>query len=40
MKLMYENDELRYNFKKKAKNRAKEFEVKRIIKEWEKIIGD
>jgi N-acetylgalactosamine-N,N'-diacetylbacillosaminyl-diphospho-undecaprenol 4-alpha-N-acetylgalactosaminyltransferase len=40
MKLIYKNDELRYNFKKKAKNRAEEFNVKKIIKEWEKIIGD
>jgi N-acetylgalactosamine-N,N'-diacetylbacillosaminyl-diphospho-undecaprenol 4-alpha-N-acetylgalactosaminyltransferase len=40
MKLIYEDNELRYNFINKAKNRAKEFEVKRIIKEWEKIIGD
>jgi N-acetylgalactosamine-N,N'-diacetylbacillosaminyl-diphospho-undecaprenol 4-alpha-N-acetylgalactosaminyltransferase len=38
MKLIYEDNELRYNFRNKAKNRAKEFEVKRIIKEWEKII--
>jgi N-acetylgalactosamine-N,N'-diacetylbacillosaminyl-diphospho-undecaprenol 4-alpha-N-acetylgalactosaminyltransferase len=40
MKLMYENKELRYNFKNKVKIRAKDFEVNKIIKKWEKIIGD
>jgi N-acetylgalactosamine-N,N'-diacetylbacillosaminyl-diphospho-undecaprenol 4-alpha-N-acetylgalactosaminyltransferase len=38
MKLMYEDEKLRYNFKQKAKERIKEFEVSKIIKEWEKII--
>jgi N-acetylgalactosamine-N,N'-diacetylbacillosaminyl-diphospho-undecaprenol 4-alpha-N-acetylgalactosaminyltransferase len=40
MKVIYEDNELRYNFKNKAKKRAKDFEVKKIIKEWKKIIGE
>jgi len=38
MKLIYENKELRYNFKNKAQNRLKEFEIDKIMKEWERII--
>ena len=38
MKIIYENDKLREKYSKKAKNRAKDFGVEKIIKEWEKII--
>jgi len=40
MKLIYENKELRYNFKNKAKNRLNEFKIDKIIKKWEKIINE
>ena len=40
MRLMYEDEKLRYNLKTKSKNRLKEFEVKKIIKIWEKIIDE
>jgi N-acetylgalactosamine-N,N'-diacetylbacillosaminyl-diphospho-undecaprenol 4-alpha-N-acetylgalactosaminyltransferase len=38
MKLIYKDDNLRYNFIQKAQNRIKEFEVKKIIKKWEEVI--
>ena len=38
MRKIYENKNLRENYSKKAKIRAKNFEIKKIIKEWEKII--
>jgi N-acetylgalactosamine-N,N'-diacetylbacillosaminyl-diphospho-undecaprenol 4-alpha-N-acetylgalactosaminyltransferase len=38
IKLMFNNEKLRYNFAKKAKSRVKDFEVKKIIKEWIKVI--
>jgi len=38
MKLIYENNKLRYNFKNKSQNRLKEFKVSKIIKEWERVI--
>ena len=38
MRLMYENKELRYNFKNKVQNRLKEFEIDKIMKKWEKVI--
>ena len=38
MKLIYKDNNLRYNFTQKAQNRIKEFEVKKIIKKWEKVI--
>ena len=38
MKMIYENKNLRKEYSKKAKNRAEDFEVERIIKEWEKIV--
>ena len=38
MKMMYEDDKLRYNFEKKAKKRIKDFEVKQIIKKWDDVI--
>jgi len=40
MRMMCENKELRYNFAKKSQNRVKEFEVEKIIKEWEKVINE
>jgi len=39
MRLMCKNKELRYNFAKKSQNRVKEFEVEKIIKEWERVIN-
>ncbi len=38
MKKMYEDKSLRENYSKKAKNRAKDFEIEKIIKEWDEII--
>ena len=38
MKIIYENKELRDKYKQKAINRAKDFDVKKIIKQWEEII--
>ena len=38
MKLIYKDNNLRYNFTQKAQNRVKEFEVKKIIKKWEEVI--
>ena len=38
MEMIYKNKNLIENYSKKAKIRAKNFEVKNIIKEWEKII--
>ena len=38
MKIMYENKNLREYYSKKAKIRAKDFEVKKIIKEWERLV--
>jgi len=38
MKMIYKDKSLRENYAKKAKNRAEDFEVNKIIKEWEKII--
>jgi len=40
MKLIYKDEKLRYNFKNKAKERIKEFEVSKIIKQWEKTINE
>ncbi|WP_255327611.1 glycosyltransferase [Lebetimonas sp. JH369] len=40
MRMIYKNSDLRYNYEQKAKKRIKEFEVKKIIKKWEKIIGE
>jgi N-acetylgalactosamine-N,N'-diacetylbacillosaminyl-diphospho-undecaprenol 4-alpha-N-acetylgalactosaminyltransferase len=40
MMLIYENEELRYNFEIKAKNRLEEFRVENIINKWEKIINE
>jgi len=40
MKIMYKNKNLKENYSKKAKIRAKDFEVKKIIKEWEKVVND
>ena len=39
MKLMYEDSKLRYNFKQKAKERILDFDVKKIVKEWERLIS-
>ena len=38
MKMIYEDKNLRIDYSNKAKIRAKNFEIKNIIKEWEKII--
>ena len=38
MKLIYKDNNLRYNFTQKAQNRIKEFEVKKIIEKWEEVI--
>jgi N-acetylgalactosamine-N,N'-diacetylbacillosaminyl-diphospho-undecaprenol 4-alpha-N-acetylgalactosaminyltransferase len=38
MKLIYKDNNLRYNFRQKTQNRIKEFEVKKIVKKWEKVI--
>jgi len=38
MKKIYQEKNLRENYSKKAKLRAKDFEVKKIIKEWEMLI--
>jgi len=38
MKIIYENENLRKNYSKKAKIRVNDFSVEKIIKEWEKII--
>jgi N-acetylgalactosamine-N,N'-diacetylbacillosaminyl-diphospho-undecaprenol 4-alpha-N-acetylgalactosaminyltransferase len=40
MKMMYEDDKLRYNFEKKSQERIKDFEVEKIIKKWEEIINE
>ena len=40
MKLIYENSELRYNFKTKTQDRIKEFDITKIMREWEKIINE
>ena len=37
---MYEDNELRYNFKHKTKNRINDFSIKKIINEWERIINE
>jgi len=38
MKMMMENKNLRDSLKAKAKKRAKDFSVEKIIKEWERVI--
>ena len=38
MKLIYKDNNLRYNFTQKAKNRVKDFELKKIVKKWEEVI--
>ncbi|HIQ50620.1 MAG TPA: glycosyltransferase, partial [Nautiliaceae bacterium] len=38
MKIIIEDENLRNRLRKKALNRAKDFEVDKIIKEWEEII--
>jgi N-acetylgalactosamine-N,N'-diacetylbacillosaminyl-diphospho-undecaprenol 4-alpha-N-acetylgalactosaminyltransferase len=38
MKLIYKDNNLRYNFTQKAQNRVKEFEVEKIVKKWEEVI--
>ena len=38
MKIMYENKNLKENYSKKAKIRVKDFEIKKVIQEWERII--
>ena len=38
MKMIIEDENLRNRLRKKALNRAKDFEVDKIIKEWEEII--
>ena len=40
MGLMYEDESLRYNFKKIAKQRALDFRVEKIIKKWERILDE
>jgi N-acetylgalactosamine-N,N'-diacetylbacillosaminyl-diphospho-undecaprenol 4-alpha-N-acetylgalactosaminyltransferase len=40
MRLIYEDENLRYNFTQKSKKRVKDFEVEKIIKEWEKVIKE
>ena len=39
MKLLYNDTNLRYNYMQKAKERIKNFEVNKIIAEWERIIN-
>jgi len=38
MRKIYEDKNLRENYSTKAKNRVKDFEVEKIIKEWERVI--
>ena len=38
MKIIIEDENLRNRLRKKALNRAKDFEVDKIAKEWEEII--
>ncbi|UFX83530.1 glycosyltransferase [Candidatus Absconditicoccus praedator] len=38
MELIYNNEELRENYKEKSKLRAKDFDVGKIINEWESIL--
>jgi len=38
MKIIYKDEKLRYNLEVKAKKRAKDFRVDRIIKQWEEIL--
>ena len=39
MKIIYSNRELRERYKQRARKRAKDFDVKEIVKEWEKVIN-
>ena len=38
MRIIYEDEDLRKEYSKKAKFRAKDFDVRKIIKEWEIVI--
>jgi len=38
MEIIYLDEDLRNNYKKKSLERSKDFDINNIIKEWEKII--
>ncbi len=40
MRIIYENRELRESYAKKAKERAKDFRVEKIIREWEDVLSN
>ncbi len=40
MRLIFEDESLRYNFKQQAKLRALDFDIGKIVKEWERVFDE